>query len=100
MLYDAEIVAEVVSRTIEVFIVKLALVAPAGMVTVAGTPAALLLLDSATCAPPEGAAALSVTVPVEVCTPPTTLVGFSVSEVSVGSGAGVTVSEAVCVTPP
>ncbi len=93
-------VAAVDAATACVLTVKLALVALAGMVTVAGTPAALLLLDSATCAPPEGAAALSVTVPVEDCTPPTTPVGFSVSEVSVGSGAGATVSEAVCVVPP
>ena len=82
-----------------VLIVKLALLAPAGMVTLAGTLAALLLLESATCAPPEGAAALSVTVPVDDCAPPVTLVGFSVSEETV-TGGGVTVSEAVRVVPP
>ena len=48
-----------------VLIEKLALLAPAGMVTLAGGLAALLLLESATCAPPAGAAALSVTVPVD-----------------------------------
>ena len=63
-----------------VLTVKLALPTPAGMVTVAGTLAALLLLESATCAPPDGAAALSVTVPVDDCEPPVTLVGFKVSE--------------------
>ena len=77
---------------------KLALLAPAGMVTVAGGLAALLLLESATCAPPDGAAALSVTVPVDDCAPPLTLVGFSVSEETV-MGGGVTVSEADGVTP-
>jgi len=82
-----------------VLTVKLALLAPAGMVTVAGTLAALLLLESATCAPPEGAAALRVTVPVDDCAPPVTLVGFSVSEETV-TGGGVTVSEAVRVVPP
>ena len=40
------------------------------------------LLESATCAPPAGAAALSVTVPVEEL-PPVTVVGFSESEDSV-----------------
>jgi len=81
-----------------VLTVKLALLAPAGMVTVAGALAALLLLESATCAPPEGAAALRVTVPVDDCAPPVTLVGFSVSEETV-MGGGVTVSEADGVTP-
>src|SRR4051812_31337464 len=43
---------------------KLALVAPAGIVTLAGTPAAVLsLLDRATTAPPSGAGALKTTVP-------------------------------------
>ena len=82
-----------------VLTVKLALLAPAGMVTVAGALAALLLLESATCAPPAGAAALSVTVPVDDCAPPVTLVGFSVSEETV-MGGSVTVSEAVRVVPP
>ena len=79
---------------------KVALVAPAGTVTLDGTLAAPLLLESVACAPPAGAAPLSVTVPVEDCVPPTTLVGFSVSEETVGSAGGITVSVAVCVTPP
>jgi hypothetical protein len=101
-LYDAEIVAEVERRTMDVFTVKLALVAPAGTNTLEGTRATPLLLESATVAPPAGAGALSVTVPVEVCRPPITLVGFSVSDerLAGGGGAGATVIEAVLVTPP
>ena len=81
---------------------NVALVAPAAIVTLDGVLAAVvLLLESVTTAPPDGAAPLSVTVPVEDCVPPTTLVGFSVSEESVGAGggAGVTVNEADFVTP-
>ena len=59
--------------------VNAALVAPAAIVTLAGTRATVvLLLESATCAPPAGAGPLNVTVPVDEL-PPTTLVGFSVS---------------------
>jgi hypothetical protein len=85
----------------DVFTVKVALVAPAGTNTLEGTRAAPLLAESMTVAPPAGAGALSVTLPVEDCTPPMTVEGFSVSEESVGAGggAGVTVSEAVLVTP-
>jgi len=93
-------VAEVDMKTIDVFTVKVALVLPAGTVTLEGTLAAPLLLESVTCAPPAGAAPLSVTVPVEDCTPPTTLVGFNVSEETVGRGGGITVSGADALTPP
>jgi hypothetical protein len=82
---------------------NVALVAPPPIVTLDGTLAAVvLLLESAICAPPEGAGPLSVTVPVEDCTPPITLVGLSVSEerVGAGGGAGVTVSDAALVMPP
>ena len=66
-----------------VLTVKVALLAPARTVTLEGTLAATLLLESITCAPPVGAGPPSVTVLVD-CTPPVTLVGLSVSEESVG----------------
>lgn len=64
-LYVAEIVAEVEMRTKDVLTVKLALVAPAGTVTLDGTVAAPLLLERKTCAPPAGAGPVRVTVAVE-----------------------------------
>lgn len=87
-------------RTIDVLTVKVAVVAPAGTVTVEGVLAAPLLLESVTCAPPAGAGPLSVTVPVEDCKPPIALVGFSVSEETVGRGRGFTVREADLLAPP
>ena len=95
LLYVAEIVADVAKIIIDVFTVNVVLVAPAGTVTLDGTLAAPLLLSSATFAPPAGAGPLSVTVAVEDCKPPITLVGFSVSEesVTVGAGGGVVVVE-------
>jgi hypothetical protein len=89
------------AATALVLIVNVALVVPAGTVTLEGTlAAAVSLLESAICAPPDGAAPLSVTVPVEEF-PPWTLVGFIASEerVTGGGGAGVTVREADLVTP-
>ena len=94
---------EVDAATALVLTVNVALVAPAATVALEGTLATVvLLLESVTIAPPDGAGPLSVTVPVEDCTPPTTLVGFSVRDESVGAGgaAGVTVSEADLVAPP
>ncbi len=91
------------ASTTLVLTVNVALVAPAATVTLEGVLATLvLLLESVTTAPPAGAAPVSITVPVEDCVPPTTLVGFSVSEesVGVGGGAGVTLSEADLVAPP
>ena len=76
----------VFADTALVFTAKVAVVAPAATVTLAGTVAAAWLLDSVTAAPPEGATPLNVTVPVEAL-PPTTLVGLSESAESV-TGAG------------
>ena len=78
-LYDAVIVTAVEVVTLLVVTVKVLLVAPAGTVTLAGTDAALELSESETTAPPLGAAALSVTVPVEEL-PPVTLVGLTVTD--------------------
>ena len=85
--------------TAKVGTVNVRLVAPAGTVTLEGTVATPLLLESNTCAPPVGAAPLSATVPVEG-DPPFTLVGLSANEESVAELGGVTVSEAVLVPPP
>jgi hypothetical protein len=102
LLYEAEMVAEVATTTMDVLTVNVALVAPAGTVTLEGTLAALLLLARVICAPPAGAGPLKVTVPVEDCAPPTTLLGFRVSEETVGSaaGAGITVRVADWLAPP
>ena len=76
---------------------KVALVAPAGTVTLPATVAtAGLLLDSVTGAPPAGAGPFSLTVPVELL-PPVTVVGLTLSELGMG---GITVSEAVWLAPP
>ncbi len=80
----------VTAATALVLTVKVALVAPAETVTLEGTRAPPLLLESATCAPPAGAGPVSVTVPVEDCEPPITLVGFTAREETVGRGRGVT----------
>ena len=78
---------------------KLALVAPPGTVTLAGTLAARgRLLARLTATPPAGAAALKVTVPVEEV-PPTTLVGLTVNAVSAGR-VGYSVKGCDRVTPP
>jgi len=79
---------------------NVALVAPAGTVTLAGTVAALELSESDTDAPPAGAAALNDTVPVDEL-PPTTLVGLSDTAESVGPVPppdGLSVSVALFVT--
>ena len=84
------------AATALVLTVKVALVVPARMVTLAGTvAAAVLLLERVTDAPPAGAGPLSVTVPVEEL-PPVTLAGLRLNEERV---AGVTVSKAVWVPP-
>jgi hypothetical protein len=96
----AEIVADVEIRTIDVRTVKDALLAPAGTITLEGTLAGLLLLESIIVIPPAGAGPVRVTVPVEDCRPPMTLDGFSLSDETVaGGGTGATVSEAELVAP-
>lgn len=88
MLYSAEITTEVGRETGLVATLKLADVAPAGTTMLAGTVATFaLLLNRLITAPPEGAGAFSVTVPVEV-DPPLILPGLRVSVLSVGSGVG------------
>lgn len=87
-----EIVAVVDTVTVRVVTVKVALLAPAATVTLAGTVIAAVLPASGTTAPPVGAAALNVTVPDDEV-PPATLVGLNVSAASVGPvTAGVRVS--------
>lgn len=71
----AEMLAEVDAVTELVVTVKLALLLPAGTVTLAGTVTADELSESDITAPPVGAAALKVTVPVEEL-PPITLDGL------------------------
>lgn len=64
---------------------KFALVAPAATPTLVGTVAtALLLLESATAAPPAGAGALRTTVPVAAA-PPLTVAGSRLKEESVAA---------------
>ena len=97
--YVAVITTGVRRVTRLVVTLKLTDVAPAGTMTVAGTVATFgLLLTRVITAPPKGAGALNITVPVEV-EPPLTLVGLRVNELSagnctsvdVGNGAGVDV---------
>ena len=67
--------------------VKVPLVDPAGIVMLAGTVAAfVLLLDNVTTAPPDGAAAVNVAVAVAFALPPVTLVGEMASDDSAGAG--------------
>src|SRR5262249_1345482 len=95
------IVTAVDAVTPVVPIAKVALSAPAATVTLAGTLATVaLLLDSATLAPPLGAAVVNVTVPVAGA-PPLTLVGLTVTADRLGpAAAGLPVSPAVRDTPP
>jgi len=71
---------------------NVAVVTPAGMVTLAGTPATPELLeDRATTAPPCGAALERVTVPWEL-EPPVTLAGATEMLLSAAGGAAVSVT--------
>src|SRR3954451_979827 len=84
--YVAVMVA-VVAAVIDVVVaVNVLLVAPAATVTLVGTVTAAELSDNATTAPPAGAAALRVTVPVDEL-PPTTAVGLSESPDNVADAA-------------
>ena len=98
---DAEILTEVELLTLLVEIVKVALWAPAGTVTLAGTVATpVLLLASVTSVPPGGATSSSATVPCEVL-PPWTEVGLSAKRPTpTGEGAGFALSVADSVAPP
>ena len=79
---DAESTALLAVATAVVATEKVAEVAPAAIVTLAGTTAsAVFALDSATTAPPAGAAPVSETLP-WVETPPTTLAGETASVLS------------------
>jgi hypothetical protein len=90
------IVTAVLEVTGLVVAVKVAVVAPAGTVTDAGTWAAAVLLDvKLIAAPPVGAALLKVTVPVEE-TPPCTVAGLTLTPLS--AAAAVTVKVAVRLT--
>src|ERR1043166_4639949 len=86
--------------TAVVVAVKPALVAPAAIVTLAGTdatPGRLLASDATT--PPAGAALVNVTVPAEEL-PPVTLAGLTLTaESDAGGGTGVSVSVGERVTP-
>ncbi len=87
------IVTGVDDVTIDVVMLKVAVVFPCETVTDTGTVAAALSLLSVTTAPPVGAAAVSVTVPVELF-PPITEVGFTLTELN-DAGIGSTVNTAV-----
>jgi hypothetical protein len=100
---EAVIVTVVDAVTEVVETVKLALVAPAATVTLGGTVAAALLLDSVTPTPPAGAAAVSVTVPCAAL-PPVTLVGLIPTADNAAAGGalgfGKTETKASFVTDP
>src|ERR1700739_191448 len=76
-------VAAVDAATGVLLTVKVALVLPAATVTLEGTLAAALLLESATCAPALGAGPLRRTVAVDDCEP-VIVVGLNVSEEALG----------------
>jgi hypothetical protein len=75
---------------------KIAVEFPAGTVTVAGTVADELLLETPTEIPPLGAGLLNVMVPMDGL-PPATVTGFT--DTHVKAAAGLTVSWAVFMAP-
>lgn len=83
--------AVVTLLTPEVVMVNVPDVLPAATVVVVGTTAEVLLLLNDTTAPPAGAGLFRVSVPVELL-PPTTLVGFTLTAVSVATGVMVKVA--------
>jgi hypothetical protein len=87
---------ETVAVTVLVVMGKVVDADPAGTVTLAGTVAAALALESVTTAPPAGAIPVSVTVPVEEA-PPFTVAGLRVSEDAAG---GAMARGAAAVAPP
>jgi hypothetical protein len=93
------IVTDVEAATARDVTVNVAVVAPAATVTAAGTVAAAVFEEErVTATPPAGAAAVSVTVPVEGA-PPTTLVGARLTEERLtGTGKTVSTTDQVVVT--
>lgn len=92
--YVAVMVAVFDAVTLEVLIAKVALVAPAATVTLAGTVAEMSLLVRVTTASPTGAGEVSVTVPVEAA-PPVRLAGLRETALAAEAGAdGVTALDA------
>src|SRR5262249_6275190 len=83
----AEMVGAVEAVTVDVAIVKVALVAPAATVTLAGTVATALELLRLTTAPPAGAPEVSVTVPCDEL-PPTTELGARLTADRLATGGG------------
>jgi hypothetical protein len=99
--YVPVIVTGVFVVTADVVIVKLREVWPAGTVTVPGTCADVLLVESVTTAPPDGAAPLNVTV-AGMLVPPLTLVALGVTADSdaLAFGFGKMVRKADFASPP
>jgi hypothetical protein len=95
----AVMVVAVEAETTNVEIANVPLVAPAGIVILAGTLAEALLLERVTKAPLDPAALASVTVPTRV-DPPVTEEGASVNADKATCAAGVTVSTAETLLPP
>jgi len=83
---------------VEDIAVNVALVAPCGTTTVAGTVTAELALDSVTVVPDAGAGVVKITVPVELC-PEMTAEGLKYTSLKSGAG-GVIVSITCCEDVP
>lgn len=85
--YAAESVVDVIAVTGDVAMAKLAAFVPSAIVTLPGTEATLLALDSDTTAPPDSAAEVNVTVPVEPL-PPTTELGLALMPLNAAAPEG------------